>query len=154
MLEKDARISSTTIRDAISRGDLAVTEGLLGSAYSLYGEVVHGDHLGRQLGFPTANLDIATQALPPYGVYIVRVISHENRPGIANLGIRPTLSGQPALRFEVHLLDWEGDLYGEMAEAALLHQLRPERRFAGLPELQEQVARDLSQARNWFAAQS
>lgn len=152
VLEDDTRISSTTIRHAISQGDLATTEGLLGRPYSLYGEVVHGDHLGRQLGFPTANLDIATQALPPYGVYIVRLISHENRPGIANLGIRPTVSGEQALRFEVHLLDWEGDLYGQIAEATLLHQLRPEQRFAGLPELREQIDRDLSQAREWLDA--
>ena len=152
VLEFDIRISSTTIRQTISQGDLATAKRLLGRPYSLYGEVVHGDHLGRQLGFPTANLDIATQALPPYGVYIVHLISHQNRPGIANLGVRPTVDGKHALRFEVHLLDWEGDLYGQVAEATLLHQLRPEKRFAGLPELRDQIDHDLTQAREWLSA--
>lgn len=154
VLEHDTRISSTTIRQAIGQGDLATTERLLGRPYSLYGEIIHGDHLGRQLGFPTANLDIAAQALPPFGVYIVRLISHENRPGIANLGIRPTVDGKRALRFEVHLLDWDGDLYGQMAEATFLHQLRPERRFDGLPELRDQIGRDLSHAREWLSPQA
>ena len=76
--------------------------------------------------------------------------SHNNRPGVANLGVRPSLEGVPTLRFEVHLLDWTGDLYGEKMEVALLHQLRPERRFAQLTDLQQQIGVDLENAREWL----
>lgn len=148
VLEKEERISSTAIRLAVSQGKLDRAATLLGRPYSLFGKVVQGDQIGRTLGFPTANLAIETEALPPYGVYVVRTAEG---PGVANLGVRPTIGGELARRFEVHLLDWEGDLYGKTLEAEFLHQIRPEMRFEGLPELQAQIAQDLSEARNWLS---
>ena len=83
-------------------------------------------------------------------MYAVRVLSHENLPGVANLGIRPSINGEMSLRFEVHLFDWEGDLYGQTMEVALLHHLRAEQRFESLTDLKGQIARDVSAARAWL----
>lgn len=151
VLQDGERISSTAIRQAIAEGDLDRAASLLGRPYSLFGEVVQGDQIGRQIGFPTANLAIETEALPPFGVYIV---STSKGFGVANLGVRPTVGGDLKLRFEVHLINWEGDLYGTTLEAEFLHQIRPEKRFAGLPELQTQIALDLAEARTWLSSQA
>lgn len=150
VLDEGERISSTAIRTAVSARDLDQAARLLGRPYSLHGPVAIGDQLGRQLGFPTANIDFSAKALPPYGVYAVRVLSHENLPGVANLGIRPSINGEMSLRFEVHLFDWEGDLYGQTMEVALLHHLRAEQRFESLTDLKGQIARDVSAARAWL----
>ena len=131
-------------------GDLITAENLLGRPFSLQGPVVKGDQLGRQLGFPTANIAFQSEVLPPHGVYIVRVTSMDGAPGVANLGVRPSIGGDLALRFEVHLLDWEGDLYDTLLDVDLLHQLRPEKRFENLEELQAQIGNDLEATRDWF----
>ena len=150
VMDGSARISSTRIRDAVLAGDLPEAERLLGRPYSLFGPVVKGDQIGRRLGFPTANVDFAAEALPPQGVYVVRLPTHGNHPGVANLGLRPSVGGDPALKFEVHLLDWTGHLYGETLNVTLLHALRPERHYDDLTELNKQIARDLAAARRWL----
>lgn len=151
VLYEGVRISSSAVRRAVEQGDLARAERLLGRPFSLYGTVTRGDQLGRKLGFPTANIGFTAQALPPHGVYIVRLPSLDDRPGVANLGVRPTLGGNRVLTFEVHVLDWAGDIYGESMEVELLSPLRPERPFDSLERLREQIARDVNEARRWLA---
>lgn len=148
--------SSTRARDAVRAGDLPEVENVLGRAHELSGVVVHGDHVGRTLGFPTANLGEVAEMLPPYGVYAVRVgIDGEGGPramgGVMNLGVRPTVDGTK-LRVEVHLFDVDQDLYGKRLRVAVHHHLRGEKKFAGLDALKTQIAEDAAAARAWLAA--
>lgn len=143
-------VSSTRIREAVAGGDFGVAESLLGRPYTVLGTVIEGRKLGRRLGFPTANLTVHSEQLPPTGVYAVRV-DHAGSlrlGGVANLGYRPSVEGEGAKRMlEVHLLDWEGDLYGEDIELRFVRFLRPECRFGGLEELKAQILRDADAAR-------
>jgi riboflavin kinase / FMN adenylyltransferase len=122
---------------------------MLGRPYSVAGQVVSGDQLGQKLGFPTANLNVTQLALPPAGVYAGLVKTQGiTRPGVLNLGYRPTLNRpQPALRFEVHLLDFQGDLYGQDLEFVFGKRLRGEQKFGSVAELQEQIRKDVAAAR-------
>ena len=140
-------ISSTRIREAIASGDLATARRCLGRFPGALGEVVHGDARGRTLGFPTANIAVQPGALPPTGVYAVEaVIDGETFAAVANLGCRPTFAGSsPSL--EVHLLDFESDLYGRELEVTFRQMLREERKFSGPDELREQIGRDVAAAR-------
>lgn len=142
------RVSSTLVRQAVQAGDFARCERLLGRPHTVLGTVVAGRKLGRTMGFPTANLHVHNEQLPPLGVYAVTV-SHEGRtfPGVANLGLRPTIGDirQPLL--EVHLLDFDGDLYGKDIEVAFVRFLRAEMTFAGLDALRGQIAMDATAAR-------
>lgn len=151
-------VSSTAIREAVELGDLEAAASMLGRPVAVYGEVVGGDRLGRRIGFPTANLDLHHELHPPTGVYAVRArVVHYGRgtrmgpdmPGVANIGYRPTVEGvRPETpRIEVHLLDFEGDLYGEHVELEFEKHLRPERKFDGLPALQAQIGLDVQEAR-------
>jgi riboflavin kinase/FMN adenylyltransferase len=153
----DARgaFSSTRVRDAIRAGDMEEAATVLGRAHELSGQVEHGDHLGRTLGFPTANLGGGPEMLPPFGVYAVRVGGDgAGAParwgGVMNLGVRPTVDGTK-LRVEVHLFDADLDLYGRELRVAVAHHLRGERKFAGLPALKAQIAADAAAARTWLA---
>lgn len=142
-------VSSTRVRTALREGKLAHVAELLGRPYTLSGTVVMGDQVGRKLGFPTANIDVSGLELPPFGVYAARV-RHGAAEHIAalNLGMRPTLnSPEPSLRFEAHLIDFEGDLYGAELQVGFVKLLRPERKFAGLDALKAQIARDVAAAR-------
>lgn len=140
-------VSSTLIRNAIAASDLDGAHRMLGRWPSAFGEVVRGEQRGRQIGFPTANVVPQSPVLPPHGVYAVHVLlGGDTLPGVANLGVRPTFgAGAPVL--EVHLLDWEGDLYGQLLEVCFLARLRPERKFANASELRAQIARDVASAR-------
>lgn len=142
------RISSTRIRQAIHDGNLDEAARMLGRRYSVTGVVVEGEKLGRQLGFPTANLMTGNLQLPPDGVWAVRVIDSAGRSwkGAANLGSRPTVDGCRRV-LEVHLLDFSGDLYGTSIEVCFGKHLRPERKFAGLEELRRQIAIDVMAVR-------
>lgn len=145
-------ISSTRIRAALHAGSLDLASQMLGRPYSLAAPVVKGDALGRQLGFPTANLDCAGLVLPPSGVYAGEALvdGHRHR-AVLNIGHRPTLaSARPVLRVEVHLLDFAGDLYGRELEVIPGQRLREERKFPSLEELKRQIARDIEQARQLF----
>jgi riboflavin kinase/FMN adenylyltransferase len=142
-------VSSTRVRAALSEGRLGHVAELLGRPYSLAGRVIEGDRLGRTLGYPTANILLEPGlALPPLGVYAVRVRHGDAElPGALNLGVRPTLaSATPVLRCEVHLIGFEGDLYGRHLSVEFVRQLRPERRFAGLEALRTQIAKDVAAA--------
>lgn len=144
MFEGD-RISSTRIRQAIQDGNLQTAAAMLGRPYSLRGEVMRGRQLGRELGFPTANLMVGRRQCPPYGVWAVRVDIDDSRrwrPAVANLGVRPTVDGSQTL-LEVHLMDFEGDLYGVPLEVRFEKHLRAERAFASLEELRRQIAGDV-----------
>jgi riboflavin kinase/FMN adenylyltransferase len=145
-------VSSTRIREAVQAGDLDAVSQMLGRAYSIAGVVIPGDRLGRELGFPTANLDVQGLALPPNGVYAVHAqIAGQRHRAVLNIGHRPTLENpQPQLRVEAHLLDFAGDLYGQDLEVAFVDKLRDEKKFASLPDLTEQIHRDIAKARSLF----
>ncbi|MDR2877370.1 MAG: bifunctional riboflavin kinase/FAD synthetase [Chromatiales bacterium] len=157
-----SRASSTRIREALRSGDLAEAERMLGRPYRLDGLVVAGDGLGRQLGFPTANVYLqrrsfgsgaGTHQAPLAGVFAVRVLGIANQalPGVANIGTRPTVDGTEC-RLEVHVLDFKGDLYGRHLRVEFHARLREERRFASLGALVAQIERDVRAAREWFAS--
>lgn len=143
-------VSSTLIRDAVTAGDLARAGALLGRTYSLLGKVVEGRRLARQLGFPTANVRPEAEVLPPFGVYAVEAkVDGQWRRGIANLGVRPTVEeGNVAPSLEVHVFDWEGDLYGQDLEVRLGAFLRPEKKFSGVDMLLAQIRTDVEHARS------
>jgi len=145
-------VSSTRIREAILAGDLDVASQMMGRAYSLAGRVVPGDRLGRQLGFPTANLVVTGLALPPNGVYAVHAeAGGKTHRAVLNIGHRPTLQDpSPQLRVEAHLLDFQGDLYGQELEVMFVEKLRDEKKFASLAELRQEIARDIQQAQLAF----
>src|SRR5579872_298590 len=146
----DGRIvSSTRIREAIRAGELDAAGQMLGRACSLSGQVVRGDQLGHQLGFPTANLDVTGLVLPPNGVYAIHAqVRGQSYRGVMNIGSRPTLHNPlPQLRVEAHLLDFHDDLYGQEMEITPVEKLRDERKFPSLEALKEQITRDIAEAR-------
>jgi riboflavin kinase/FMN adenylyltransferase len=147
------RVSSTRVRTALTAGDLEQAERLLGRPYRMCGRVAHGDKLGRTLGTPTANIQLHRKTSPLHGIFCVEVfgLDREPLPGVANLGTRPTVGGTHML-LEVHLLDFEGDIYGRHVNVNFLHRLRDEQRFASIDELKEWIGRDLAAARAYFAA--
>ena len=145
------RVSSTRIRQAIRDGSLAAAGRMLGRAYAVCGTVVEGRKLGRQLGFPTANVAIGEELTPPDGVWAVRVsmAAGEVLPGVANLGVRPTVDGATRV-LEVHVFDFAGDLYGREIEVEFVRFLRAEQRFESLDLLREQIVTDARSARQWL----
>ncbi len=146
--------SSTAIRRHLEAGDIAAVEQLMGRCHTLTGVVVKGDQRGRTLGFPTANVASEAELLPKVGVYATRVqIEGEQawRPSVSNIGRRPTFDGAH-VTVEVHLLDFEQDLYGKRLRVQLVHRLRDEQRFDGLPAIQAQLTRDVASARARLAS--
>ncbi len=145
-------VSSTRIRDAIRSGNLDAAQQMMGREYGLCGVVVEGDRLGRQLGFPTANLEASGLVLPPGGVYIIHAqVEGTRHRGLLNIGWRPTLqSASPQLRVEAHLLDFTGDLYGKEIELTFTGKVRDERKFPSLEALREQIVADVAEARRRF----
>lgn len=142
-------ISSTRIRQALREGDLPAAQAMLGRPYSVVGHVLHGEELGRKLGFPTANVDITGLQLPPPGVYAGTArVRDQIWNAAANLGYRPTLS-QPhlTLRLEVHLLDFSGDLYGQELEFTFGRKVRNEQKFPSLEALRHQISQDVAAVR-------
>ncbi|MBA4148733.1 MAG: bifunctional riboflavin kinase/FAD synthetase [Verrucomicrobia bacterium] len=146
------RVSSTRIREALSTGQLDAASQMLGRPYSLVGNVVEGDKLGRQLGFPTANLDTAGLLLPPVGVYAIHAeVEKKIHRAVLNIGHRPTLQDPlPQLRVEAHLLDFSGDLYGKEIEITFIEKLREEQKFRSIEALKSQIEQDIVQARTLF----
>jgi riboflavin kinase/FMN adenylyltransferase len=147
------RVSSTAIRRRLQDGDLAGAQQLLGRPYSIAGRVVDGDKLGAQLGYPTANVQLKRAKAPLSGIFVVEMLGLGTQPlpGVASLGVRPTVKerGQPTL--EVHLFDFEGNLYGKRVTVRFLEKLRDELKFAGIDALVAQMNRDAEQARQFFA---
>ena len=142
------RVSSTLVRNALAAGDLLKAQTLLGRPYSISGKVVHGAKLGRQLGFPTANVHMRHERPALTGVYAVKL---NNLPAVANLGNRPTLEGIPKLKLEVHVFDFNGDLYDQHVHVQFFHKLRDEQKFDGLDTLKAQIALDALQAKRFFS---
>jgi len=143
------KISSTRIRNALAEGDLVSVETWLGRPYAVRGEVVHGDHRGRTIGFPTANVQSwAQQLIPANGVYACHV-THQDTEYIAavNVGQRPTFDGD-GITVEAHLLDFDGDLYGETLTVTFLHRLRGEQKFDGIDALIAQIRADAERTRD------
>ena len=154
VLVRGRAVSSTAIREAVELGDLEAAREMLGRPFSVFGEVVHGDGLGRRLGFPTANVDPHHELLPPLGVYACwahRPLCEPDaaQPAVVNIGVRPTLGrgADAGPRIEAHLYDFEGDLYGQTLELEFVRGLRAEQRFQGLDELCAQIERDIAAAR-------
>lgn len=143
------RVSSTRIREAIGAGDFEVAAALLGRVYTVFGTVIRGRQLGRTIGFPTANLTVHSEQLPPTGVYAVRVTgSGDSWNGVANLGYRPTVEGGEVKRLlEVHLFGLDSDIYGEDLEVEFVEFLRAEQKFDGLELLKRQIVKDVAAAK-------
>jgi riboflavin kinase / FMN adenylyltransferase len=142
-----SRVSSTRVRNALAVGDLTLTEKLLGRHYSISGKVVHGAKRGRELGFPTANIHMRHERPALTGVYAVKL---QGLPAVANLGVRPTIAGVPKLLLETHVIDFNGDLYGQHVHVEFLHKIREEQKFESLDALKAQIAADIVTAREYF----
>ncbi|MCE9633788.1 MAG: bifunctional riboflavin kinase/FAD synthetase [Methylophilales bacterium] len=146
------RVSSTAVRDALASGKLSTAKALLGRDYSISGHVVHGDKLGRTLGYPTANVQMHHDQPPLTGIYAVRLsgVGAKELPGVASLGVRPTVKtdGKPTL--EVHLFDFDGDIYNQHVRVHFLHKIRDELKFADVEELKSQMRLDEQAAREYL----
>lgn len=145
------RISSTAIREALANDDLTLAEKLLGCPYRILGRVIHGNELGRTIGFPTANIRLHRQVNPVKGVYAVKVRLKSGAffNGVANIGTRPTINGVNQL-LEAHLFDFQGDLYGQWVDVELCHKIRNEMKFPSFDDLKAQIAKDVETAKNVF----
>jgi riboflavin kinase/FMN adenylyltransferase len=148
------RISSSAVRSALAAGRLAEAETLLGRPYSISGRVVHGDKLGRTIGYPTANVQLRHNRPPLYGIFAVRTLDGKGvtRHGAASLGLRPTVDDSGRAKLEVHLFDFSGDLYGQHLRIDFLHKIRDEEKFADLESLRVRIDRDCEEARDYLAA--
>ncbi len=142
-----SRVSSTRVRQSLAAGNLQEAALLLGRPYSISGKVVHGAKRGRQLGFPTANVHMRHERPALTGVYAVKL---DGRNSVANLGVRPTIAGVPKLMLEVHVLDFDADLYGQHVRVEFLHKIRDEMKFESLDALKAQIAADVLVAREFF----
>lgn len=152
VLQDGVRISSTAVRLALAAGDLRLARRYLGRPYSISGHVVHGEKVGRKLGYPTANIQLKHNRPPLSGIFVVRA-RIEDGPmieGVASLGVRPTVesNGKPVL--EVYLFDFAREIYGKHLHVDFLHKLRDELKFSGLESLTQQIALDVGQAKDWF----
>ena len=146
------RISSGKIREALQEGDPSRATRMLTRPFAVQGEVIHGDKRGRELGWPTANLELNNYLRPKYGIYAVRVMLDDEREygGVASLGVRPTFD-PPKELLEAVLFEFDGDLYGRTIEVALHHYLRPEMKFDGVDGLKRQMDSDAARARELMA---
>ncbi len=147
------RLSSTWLREKLAQADMTQAAQVLGRPYSIRGRVVHGQKLGRTIGFPTLNI-VFRQKPAVLGVFVVRIHGLDGRvlTGVANIGQRPTLDGQQH-RLEVHVFDWQGDVYGARVTIELCHQLRAEQKFTSLDALKNQIQQDVAYAKAWYLGQ-
>lgn len=151
----EVNVSSTKIRRALEEGDMLKAKSYLGEPYELFGKIVQGEALGRQLGFPTANLDIESEIklIPKTGVYAVNVLMPDGiiKEGMMNIGHRPTISDENNKSIEINLFDFEGDLYGKYITVQLLSRFRDEVKFDSIKELKDQLNKDEISIRTFFA---
>ena len=149
---EDERVSSSAVRAALAEGDMPHAARLLGRPYSISGRVMHGDKIGRSIGFPTANIQLKHRSPPLMGIYTVSVDGLADRPwpGVASVGVRPTINdaGRPTL--EVHLFDWDTECYDAHLRVNFLKKQRDEERYDSLDALTAQIARDAEEARAYF----
>jgi len=145
------RVSSTAVREALAAGDLAQVCALLGSNYRMCGRVAHGEKLGRKLGFPTANVLLKRLRAPLAGIYAVKLYGlGETLHGAASLGLRPTVSDALRPTLEVHLFDFQREIYGAHVQVEFCHKLRDEQKYPDLEQLRAQIALDVQEARTYF----
>ncbi len=146
------RVSSTAVREALARGDMARAQRLLGRPYSISGRVVGGDRVGRKLGWPTANVLMKHNRPPLAGIFAVEVQGIEGRalPGVASLGVRPTLARDARPCLEVHLLDFAREIYGAHLRVDFLYKFRDEQKYSDVETLKRQIAVDVENAREYF----
>ncbi len=151
LLQGEARISSTLIRETLAAGNFTAAANLLGHEYFIMGRVVYGRQLGRQLNVPTANIRLQRYRAALEGVYCVTVegIAGAVRHGIANIGVRPTVDGKEPL-LEVHVFDYTGNLYGDLIKVTFKQKLREEQAFDSIDALKTQINQDIEQARHYF----
>ncbi len=153
-VEQDGvRVSSSAVREALFNGDLARAASMLGRAYSISGRVVHGEKLGRKLGFPTANVRMRHNRPPLMGIFAVRLhgVAPQALDGVASLGLRPTVSDSGRAALEVHLFDFSDDLYGRHVRVEFLHKIRDEEKYSDLETLRLQIAHDCEMAKQFLA---
>jgi len=152
VLSDGERVSSTAVREALAQGDMAKATRMLGRPYSISGRVVHGDKLGKELGFPTANVQMKHNKPPLSGIFAVELAGLEGNglQGVASLGVRPTVKTNGAATLEVHVFDFHDRIYGAHVRVDFLHKLRDEEKFADLPALILQIERDVVDAKNFF----
>jgi riboflavin kinase/FMN adenylyltransferase len=146
------RISASRVRGALGAGDFAHARGLLGRPFMIGGRVVRGQRVGRKLGYPTANIRMGGRVAPVSGIFVVRVHAGKHWwPGVASLGVRPTIAGGGEPLLEAHLFDFDGDLYGQRIEVEFVAKLRDEEKFADLDALRAQMDLDAAAARRILA---
>lgn len=146
------RVSASRVRGALTYGDFAHAAELLGRRFTIGGRVVRGQRMGHQLGYPTANIRLGKRVSPVSGIFAVRVrVGDKCWPGVASLGVRPTIAGGGEPLLEAHLFDFDGDLYGQRIEVEFVAKLRDEEKFAGLDALRAQMDRDAAEARRILA---
>jgi len=152
VLHDSVRISSTAIRAALAAGKLDVARDYLGRPYSISGRVVHGDGMGRKIGFPTANVQMKHNLPPLTGIYVVEAHSDGIGvlQGVASLGVRPTVHHDARHVLEVHLFEFAQQIYGKHLRVEFLHKLRDEEKYPNLEALTQQIARDVNNAKQWF----
>jgi riboflavin kinase/FMN adenylyltransferase len=153
-LDNGELVSSTAIRQAVEAGDLAKAAAMLGREYTILGTVVHGENLGKKIGFPTANLSAHSEQFPPNGVYFAEaMLDGLVHPGVINLGYRPTVTSAKSERvLEIYLLDFDHEIYGKDLEVRFVRYLRPEQKFENLDALVRQIELDVQQARKFCTA--
>lgn len=146
------RVSSTRIRTELEAGNFKEAEELLGQPYKMSGRVAHGEKLGRELGFPTANIHIHRKVTPLHGIYVVKVsgLKEQAVEGVASIGTRPAVNGKKVI-LEVFLFDFDESIYGQYIEVSFLKKLRDEENFDSLDDLKQQIAIDVKQAKAFFA---
>jgi riboflavin kinase/FMN adenylyltransferase len=145
------RISSSRIRELLAEGRVNLARRMLGRPYGVEGRVVRGHERGRTIGFPTANLRPANRVIPRGGVYVTAtLIDGAWRRSVTNVGVRPTFEKEAEPSVETFVMDWSGDLYGDVVRVRFLHRLRDERRFSGVEELKQQIDADVARARKYF----
>jgi riboflavin kinase/FMN adenylyltransferase len=150
------RVSSSTIREVLSAGDVERAQALLGRPYSISGRVVHGDKLGRVLGWPTANVEMRHNRPPLTGIYAVRVegLGPKALNAVASLGVRPTVTNSGQVRLEAYIFDFNEDIYGRHIRIDFLKKIRDEEKFSDLETLKAQIAKDADDARRFLESQN
>lgn len=148
----ERRISSSAVREALAAGDFEATQQLLGHPYAMSGHVIHGQKLGRTLGFPTLNLRVAHRPAL-CGIFVVQVhgLLDAPLPAVASLGVRPTVEDAGRMLLEVHVFDYDRPAYGKLVRVEFLAKLRDEEKYVDLPTLTDAIERDARQARAFFA---
>lgn len=148
-------VSSTLIRELVLEGNLDKAAAYLGREYSITGDIVEGSRMGREIGFPTANIEPHHEAIPPNGIYAVRVdVAGERKNGTLNIGVRPTVTEEKKRTIEVHIMDFYRDIYNEEIEVTFVERLRDEKKFPSVEALTDQIKKDVEKARRVLVERS